>query len=41
MQDGDILYVPTSAAKEATAQFITSAVSVGSQVTIYKAALGQ
>lgn len=41
MQDGDILYVPTSNGKQAASQAITSALGIGSQVAIYKSALGQ
>jgi polysaccharide export outer membrane protein len=36
MQDGDILYVPTSTAKMATEQAITAAVSIGTSLIIYK-----
>lgn len=39
MKDGDMLFVPTSNAKLITQQAITSALQIGSQVTIYKTAL--
>lgn len=38
LKDGDILYVPTSSLKLATEQIITSAVGIGTQITIYKTA---
>jgi polysaccharide export outer membrane protein len=38
LQDGDILYVPTSKGKMVAQQAITSALGIGSQVTIYKTA---
>lgn len=38
LQDGDILYVPTSAGKLATTQAITSVIGIGSAVAIYKTA---
>jgi polysaccharide export outer membrane protein len=38
LKDGDILYVPTSNGRLATEQAITSALSIGTQVTIYKTA---
>jgi len=39
LQDGDVMYVPTSTGKLATQQAITSALGIGSAVTIYKTAL--
>jgi polysaccharide biosynthesis/export protein len=39
LQDGDILYVPLSEGKLWTTQAITSAITIASQVTIYKTAL--
>jgi len=39
LKDGDILYVPTSTAKLATEQIITSAIGIGSSVAIYKTSL--
>jgi protein involved in polysaccharide export with SLBB domain len=36
LKDGDILFVPTSTAKLATEQFITSAIGIGSSVAIFK-----
>ena len=39
LQDGDILYLPTSTGRLAAQQAITSALGIGSQVTIYKSAL--
>jgi polysaccharide export outer membrane protein len=38
LKDGDILYVPTSTARLATEQAITSAIGIGTQLTIYKTA---
>ncbi len=38
LKDGDILFVPTSTAKLATEQVITSAIGIGTQITIYKTA---
>jgi len=38
MKDGDILYVPTSVGKLATEQFITSALGIGTQITVFKTA---
>ena len=39
LQDGDIVYVPTSTAKLATEQAINSALGIGTAVTIYKVGL--
>jgi polysaccharide export outer membrane protein len=36
LKDGDILYVPTSTAKLATEQIITSAIGIGSQVAVFR-----
>ena len=38
LKDGDILYVPTSTAKLAAEQLISSAVGIGTQITIYRTA---
>jgi len=38
LQDGDILYVPTSNGKLATQQALTSAIGIGSAVAIYTVA---
>jgi polysaccharide export outer membrane protein len=38
LKDGDILYVPTSTGRLATEQAISSALSIGTQVTIYRTA---
>jgi len=38
LKDGDILYIPTSNVKLATQQAITSALGIGTQITIYKTA---
>lgn len=39
LQDGDILYIPTSTGKQAAAQTINSAIGIGTQVAVYKTAL--
>jgi polysaccharide export outer membrane protein len=39
LKDGDILYVPTSTARLVTEQAITSALGIGTQVTIYRTAI--
>jgi polysaccharide export outer membrane protein len=39
LQDGDIMYIPTSNGKLVTQQALTAAISIGSAVTIYKTAL--
>jgi polysaccharide export outer membrane protein len=36
LKDGDILYVPTSSAKLATEQIITSAIGIGTQVAVFR-----
>lgn len=41
LQDGDILYVPTSTSKLVTEQAIASAVSIGSSIAIYRTAVNQ
>ena len=41
LKDGDILFVPTSNGRLITEQAITSAVSIGSQVLIYRTAIQQ
>jgi protein involved in polysaccharide export with SLBB domain len=41
LKDGDILYVPTSTAKLVTEQVITSAVSVGSSIAVYRTSVNQ
>ena len=37
LKDGDIIFVPTSTAKLATEQIITSAIGIGSQVAVFRA----
>lgn len=41
LKDGDILYVPTSTARLAAEQALTSALSIGSQIAIYRTAIQQ
>jgi polysaccharide biosynthesis/export protein len=41
LRDGDILYVPTSTSKLVTEQAITSALSIGSSIAIYRTAVSQ
>jgi polysaccharide biosynthesis/export protein len=41
LKDGDILYVPTSTGKLVTEQAITSALSIGSSIAIYRTAVSQ
>ena len=38
LQDGDVLYVPTSTAKMAAEQAISSALAIGTSVSIYRTA---
>jgi polysaccharide export outer membrane protein len=38
LQDGDVLYLPTSTARLATQQALTSALGIAGQVTVYKTA---
>jgi hypothetical protein len=41
MKDGDILYVPTSNGRLITEQAITSAISIGSSIAVYRTAIQQ
>ncbi len=40
LKDGDVLYVPTSNGKLAAERALTAAIAIGTQVTIYRGALG-